>query len=100
MATKAILEIYNSKTDINGNRYFAFMFEWCETGEYVYATSTGGASNIEQISRYMGLDVNEVHRYNIELGIREFNSFVKQFEHAGSQPQEIASFIKKELNLK
>lgn len=99
MAIKAILEIYNSKRDVNGNCYFAFCWHDDVTADYVYATSTGGASNLDLIPRYMGLEHHEVYVVRKELGIREFDKFVKEFPHAGSQPEEMASFIKKEISL-
>lgn len=95
------LRIINSRTDLNGNRYWAFEFIDHMTGVGIVARFGGGASNIEAI-RYGWSTPKEYDRgiltEYIEKPIREFNRHVKGLPYAGSDPDDIRAFIRGRLN--
>ena len=91
---KAILTIYNSKIDRNGNVYWAFRWFDTITSKAVTASISGGESNISCIPRVLGLDFMEVVCQSEEMGIREFNRFTKKLPYAGCTPDELAEFIR------
>ncbi len=97
MKIKATLEIINSKADIYGNRYFAFVWTDNETGKSV--TADLASSDNVRLSYYsMGLTSPELNTVQTEMPIRQFNRFVKGLPYAGCASDDIAKFIK--LNLK
>jgi hypothetical protein len=95
---KAYLDCINSRTDMAGNRYWAFRYTDIETGKTVFGTISGGESNISCITRIMGYDWKEVIYTRHELPIREFDRLVKGAPYAGCNPEtELVPFIKKGL---
>ncbi len=94
---KAILLCLNSKRDINGNRYWAFQYTDTETGKRAAGTVTGGRSNISMLPEKMGLKWDEVYFYGEEVGKRDFRGFTFYWPHAGSHPEALADFTKKQL---
>jgi hypothetical protein len=95
-----LLKAINSKGDIYGNRYWAFIFMDFKTGKQVAGTISGGDSNIYAILRYWNV-TNDWDRSILfereELPIREFNKLTKDYEYAGCEPECIAAYIKREL---
>lgn len=91
---------FNSRPDQAGNRYWAFRFVDHATGRDVKATFTGGESNAYAILRHWNKP-NDWDRgiqfVRIEKGIRDFNALVKDWPHAGSDPEELAAFIRRNL---
>ena len=94
------ITIYNSKSDRFGNRYWAFTFVDHKTGKEVRAKISGDESNIRAISRNWG-DVDDWDRsfqfHQQELGIRQFNSMIKDWAYAGCTPVELVTWIKSKL---
>jgi hypothetical protein len=97
---KAILQCYNAKADINGNRYWAFRWINTRTGREVVGTDCGGESNVSAIVRAMGLDWSTCRYERREMGIREFNRMTKGWAYAGCCPDALAAYIKRELRRK
>lgn len=90
------LMIYNSRTDGDGNRYWAFEYTDHTTGKAVYARITGGKSNIENIRHnWQGADGwnASILVHCVEMGIREFNQTVKGWKHAGCRTEDLQQFI-------
>jgi len=96
---KAILIIYNSKRDINGNCYWAFRYVDTLSGNVTEGSISGGESNVTESIKYLNLNWDSCWLINKELPIREFNSTTKSWKHAGCLPEEIAKFIKKTLEV-
>lgn len=102
-AVKGILTAYYSKPDSAGNRYWAFAYTDAETGDTVRGTTTGGEVNINAIR----MELNGGHwpppqQYvcaTIGMAIREWGRMTKEWPHAGSQPAELAEFIRRGLAL-
>ena len=99
MKFTARLNIINSKTDTNGNRYWAFTFTDFETGKIAEGTGDG-ESNINGMIRYWNAP-NDWDRSIIvdreELPIRQFNRRVKGWKYAGCLPEDVAKFIRAEI---
>lgn len=95
MKIKYILYIYNSRIDRAGNCYFAFCIVDTETGKTVRATMSGGDSNIRSMVYELngGKWVANVSTSCEEMGIRDFNRFVKHWPFAGCTPQDLAAFV-------
>ena len=94
---KAILTCYNSKCDLNGNRYWAFSWVATKSGKQANGQVSGGESNISAIVHSMGLDWSEVYYTRQELGKREFRALTGAWDYAGCSPDDLAAFIKKQL---
>ena len=97
MQITAFLDIINSTTDTNGNRYLAFRFTDCDTGNVVEATISGGESNINAVRRCWGrVDGwdETIRTRNEEMGPRAFSRLTKRWPYAGCAPEEIADYIK------
>ena len=96
------LECFNSKADIYGNRYWAFCFTELATGKSVVGRFGGGESNIYAVLCYW----NNPNRWDRsirfqriqDMPIRRFNVMVKDYPYAGSQPEELAKFIRRGLS--
>jgi len=97
MKLKIILESVNSKRDRNGNCYWYFNYTDNETGKTISGTVSGGDSNIRSIVRELNLNWDEVHYFNTQMSIREFNKIYNNLPYAGCTAKELVSFIKKEL---
>lgn len=86
---KYILEILNSKRDINGNRYWAFT---------VINASGGmihGTTNCEEnLLIALGKDS---HVFNLEFPKLGFKHMTKDWPYAGCLPEDIRAFVEKEL---
>jgi len=102
MQIDTILTAINSRRDSNGNVYYAFRFHDCATE----TTVTGycgacGESNLYAIRRIWNPALDDWDRTmdfrTEEMGIRDFNRMIKGMEYAGSQPEEIAKFIRDRL---
>lgn len=96
---KAVLESINSKTDVNGNRYFSFVYTDCNTNKTVSGIVSGGESNIRSIIRGMGFESKDVYFTSSELPIREYNRLTKDFGYAGCTEKDLTSFIKSQLGV-
>lgn len=100
MGYKYSLFIYNSEQDKAGNCYWAFCFVDHKTKKSVTATFGGGDGNAYGILRHWD-DPNDwdrsilVHREQVK--IRAFNAMVKEWSYAGSQPEDLAAFIRAKL---
>lgn len=99
MKYTARLEIINSKTDRNGNHYWAFTFTDFETGKTVQGTGSA-ESNIDMVRRYWNAP-NDWDRSILsdrrELPIRQFDRLTKEWKYAGCLPEDVAAFIRAEL---
>ena len=93
----ARLECINSRADMYGNRYWAFVWTDCR-GTSVSATIRGGESNISDVIREMGLDCKQCLYTREEMPIREFNRLTRDWPYAGCPPKDIANFIKSQIN--
>jgi hypothetical protein len=97
---KWILEIINSKRDLNGNCYWAFVAVETATGKQCVGSISGGESNILAARRYLPgvTEPSSNVRYSCaEMPIREFNRRVKGWPYAGCCPDAIAQFITENL---
>jgi len=65
------------------------------TDKSVSAKNTG--DNASHIYREMGFEINEVLQQNVELKIREFDRMVKDWPYAGCRQDDLAAWIRKEL---
>lgn len=90
---KAVLEVINSATDVNGNRYWAFVFVDTLTGSRVQAT-TPHESNVTGAFRTLGLDWSTVYYTRQVLPKREFRRLTKEWEYSGCHPDAIAQYIR------
>jgi len=99
---KYILKAVNSKADSSGNRYWAFKFTVCETGQEIKGYISGGESNIYGIKRHWNL-VNDwdesIYFKREELKIREFDKLYKKIEYAGCLSEDIAAFIRSRIEV-
>lgn len=91
------LHIIHSKRDLNGNVYWAFVYEDTETGKSVTGRISGGESNILAARFNLVEDSNSIRYTSTELKIREFNRTVKEYPYAGCHPLTIAAFIKQSV---
>lgn len=95
-----LLKIINSKTDLNGNRYWSFQYTDFATEKNVEAANCGGESNINHILFNWNGD-NDYCRTimvaRLELSIREYNRMTKGWPYAGATPDELRTFIKSKL---
>ena len=96
MKYTARLEIINSKTDRNGNRYWAFTFTDFQTGKTVSGLGDG-ESNLSGMIRYWNVQ-NDYDRSVIvdraELPIRQYNRQTKGWKYAGCLPEDVAKFVR------
>ena len=92
-AKTGMLTIYNSKSDMYGNRYFAFEFEDFITDKKVVGKGPHD-SNISSALSYLK-DKDSIITSSKELPIREFNRMFKDAPRAGTSPEDIAKFITK-----
>jgi hypothetical protein len=94
-----LIAIY-SRSPSAGTAYWAMRFIDHLTGKVVEATVGGGESNIYGILRYWKVK-NDWDRsllfQVLEQKTREFDRMVKNWPYAGSNPDDLAAFIKKEL---
>jgi len=67
------------------------------TDKSVSAKNTG--DNASHIYREMGLEASEVIQQNQEMKIREFDRMVKNWPSAGCRPDDLAAWIRKELEV-
>ena len=100
MTIRATLEAINSRRDRAGNCYWAIRYTDHVTGRAVNGTISGGESNIYGILRYTG-DSDDWDRSiefkSEELTIPAWNRLTKGWPYAGCRPDELAAFIKAEL---
>lgn len=97
-AITALIEPIYSKRDSNGNCYWAFNYTDCETGKSINARISGGESNILATRFLLAKEGKGIsHVGTKQLGIREFNKFVKGLPYAGCHPLTIAAFIRESL---
>ncbi len=93
MKIKAILTVYNSKRDRNGNTYWAFRWTDTKTGMQATGRIAGGESNVTPVVRHMGLDWENVYYTRQQLGKREFRELTKDWPYAGCTMAEIIACI-------
>ena len=80
-----------------GNCEWAFCYTNAETGKVAKGKISGGRSNIKRILFELNGKSWEPHNVVVvenELGIRAFNRLVKDWRYAGSQPEDLAKFVK------
>ena len=93
MSVKMILEVYNSKRDLNGNTYWAFVLTDVASGAKVYSALGGSArGNAEIIVRQLGYDWEEMHYTSQELGKRDFNNMTRDWPYISNAAGLIAAF--------
>jgi hypothetical protein len=97
MKIKAILCCMNSKTDLNGNRYWAFRYVDTATGLQACGLVDGGESNVSALVRELGLSWEEVYYYREEIPKREFQRQTKDFAYAGCRQESLAAFVNERL---
>ena len=100
MEITGTLEAIYRKRDSSGNCRWALRYMDHKTGKIVCGCVSGGESNIRGILRHwnnpddwdrsVGFDVRG-------MAIREFNRMVKDWEYAGSRPEDLAAFIREKL---
>lgn len=92
-----IVEIFNSLTDVNGNRYFAIRVDNRSTGKQAVGTICGDDSNVSSALRELFGGYEEArqysHSYRTSRKIREFNRETKKATYAGCTADEINSWI-------
>ncbi len=97
MKILGVCNVYNSKRDVYGNRYFAMEYTNTETGKVVRGHEVASSSNVEVALRerfpYKEFDVLPVVINRIELPIREYNRMVHSWKYIGSSPVEINNAI-------
>jgi hypothetical protein len=102
MKEHATLTIISSRRDTFGNTYWAFRFVDHHTGCESVGTVSGGESNINRVRFGWSVpgewDRGIVRNY-VELGIRDFNRRTEDYPYAGSTPEEIAAYIRRDVNL-
>ena len=92
---------FNSRRDRAGNCYWAFRFVDHATGRNVKATISGGESNVYAILRHWNKPDDwdrGIQFVCMEKSIRDFNDLVKGWPYAGSDPQELAAYIRRALS--
>lgn len=103
MQLTATLIAYNSKRDRAGNCYWAFSFTDHKTGKVVCCNVglLSGDSNIYAITRHWNVPNGwdrSINYLRMEKGIRDFDRMTKGWAYAGSNPEELAAFIRRELD--
>jgi len=100
-AIEGHLQILNSKADIYGNRYWAFVYTDNASGNQVKGLISGGESNIDCIRHDWNGKNTGWNRGIVvsreEMKIREFNRHTKKWRYAGCRPEEIRNYIKDSL---
>ena len=100
--TATIAPVY-SRRDKYGNCYWAFVFTDHATGQTVKARAGGGESNIRGIARHWNTpddwDRSLFFVHPEELPIRQFNWQTADWPYAGSNPDELAQFIRDRLEV-
>lgn len=102
MEINSVLTCFNSKRDKFGNCYYAFRFHDCQTGSTVEGkVGNCGESNVYAVRRIWNPEIDDWDRTmefrTEELPIRKFDKMIKDWEYAGTQPEEIAQFIRDRL---
>ena len=100
MNIESTITVLNSKTDKNGNRYWAFVFVNHKTGTIVKANFSGGESNINGIARHWNKSDDwdrSIQFIYEEMGYQAFNKLTKDWAYAGCGSKEIADYIKGKL---
>lgn len=101
MKLTATLTTFNSKIDRGGQCYWAFRWVDHATGKVVEAKHCGGEGNISAIRRYINPELDDWDRsvqcISQELSIREFDRMVKDWAYAGSNPEDLAVYIRTKL---
>lgn len=92
-AKTGMITIYNSKSDMYGNRYWAFEFEDFLTDKKFKGKGPHD-SNINSAVSYLK-DKDSIISSKEELPIRVFNQRFKNAPRAGVNPKDIAAFITK-----
>lgn len=93
MGIKLILEIFNSKRDLNGNTYWAFVLTDVASGKKVYSALGGSArGNAEYYVGQLGYDWDEIHVIGTEMGKREFYRMVNDWPYISKPGDLIAAF--------
>lgn len=91
-----IVEIMSSKTDRNGNRYFAIRCENKATGKHAIGT-VAGASNVTSALVTAFGDFESArdgcHWYETTHAIREFDRATKSARYAGCRGEEIIAWL-------
>jgi hypothetical protein len=88
-------EIVNSKTDVNGNRYFCMIVTRNSDGLRASGIISGGQSYCTYAMRE--LTGGEWGRFSytvVELPIREYNRLVKNMGYIGCTAEEIIASLK------
>jgi len=94
MAIKLILEVFNSKRDLNGNRYWAFVLTDAASGKKV-AGSLGAAMDggAQHIAGHLGYEWDAIHENTMEMPKREFQAMTKGWPYLPS-PQAVREAFK------
>jgi len=93
MQVNGFLTIYNSKTDIHGNRYWAVMLFNPDTGQEAHGTIS--APNVDT------REAREELKWHInceEFSIREFNRLTKHWPHLGCQWETMRDLLVQQLD--
>lgn len=93
---KLIAEGFNSKTDRNGNRYWAYRLTNTQTGAVIKGNLGGSMQSalshaITVMIRKFGWSWDNVHLTETELPIREFNRLVKGWPYSRNVVDEVAA---------
>jgi len=87
----AVIEYYESKSDIYGNRYNFVVFTETMTGVIAKGQISGGASNISRAMLELYGNWEDFKIVEISLPIRKFNAMIKagKYPYIGCTPEEI-----------
>ena len=99
---KGRIEAINSKMNRAGRVYWALRFTDYATGKSVVGTVCGGESNIGGIRLYWTTPGSWDRSLILtvqELPIREFDRLTKEWPYAGSEPEKLAAFIRRGLEV-
>lgn len=97
MKLTSTLVTISSKANKAGRRYFALQFVDHETGHVVQGRVSGDESNINAIDQYWKDPAESIQRFTQEMALNAFKCRVWGWPYAGSQPEELADFIRREL---
>ena len=95
MRWTATLEIMNSRSDMYGNRYWAFRYTDHETGAVVEALGDHESNIHMMLLRWDGAEdwCRTVLETREERPIRQFNQITKGWKYAGCQGEDIQAFV-------
>lgn len=95
---------FNSKRDSSGNVYWAMRYIDHETGKVVNAMIGGGESNIRGILQHWNPNLpkydwdRSIIFHTKEMPKKEFKTMVADWPYGGCASEDIAKFIREQLN--